>query len=344
MNLTELTKKLTSLPGPSGFEDEVREFIADYAAPFADEISTDNMGNLLVLKRAKQTKKKRQNRVDNETAPSRLFAAHMDEVGLIVTHSKDGGYYGFDCLGGIDKRVLPGKRVLIGGSKVPAVIGLPSIHLADTGARDKVPEVSAMSLDAFGDTGVEAGTYAVFDSDWVEFGKGFVKAKALDDRIGCAVMLKLLELDLSEDTWFAFTVQEEAGCRGAAAAANRLNCDRAYVIETTTAADIPSKSGGDRVCELTKGAVLPFMDGRTIYSRELWNENTLLADKHNITWQTKTRIAGGTDAGTIQNSGAGCKVAAISVPARNLHSPATVINLEDLDAVYEICKHIASGK
>ncbi|MDR0935997.1 MAG: M42 family peptidase [Oscillospiraceae bacterium] len=338
MNIADLTRKLTSLSGPSGFEDEVREFIEDYAAPFADEIVTDNMGNLLVLKKAKQSKKKRL----TDSSP-RMFAAHMDEVGLIITHSKGEGYYGFDLLGGIDKRVLPGKRVLIGDAKIPAVIGLPSIHLADKAARDTVPDVSAMTLDALGNLSVEPGTFVVFDSDWVEFGKGFVKAKALDDRIGCAVLLKLLELKQSEDTWFAFTVQEEVGCRGALTAANRLNCGRAYIIETTTAADIPSKTGGDRVCELLGGAVLPFMDGGAIYSRELLLELNALADKHGIKRQTKTRVAGGTDARSIQRAASGCKVAGISVPARNLHSPATVINLEDLNAVYEISKHIASG-
>ena len=142
-------------------------------------------------------------------------------------------------------------------------------------------------------------------------------------------MKRLLEQDLPCDCTFAFTVQEEVGTRGAQIAANRVKPEVAIVLEGTTAADLPGVDEGKRVCRLGGGIVLPFMDKGTLYTPALWKRTTEIADKNGIQWQTKTRIAGGTDARVIQRSGPGCEVVALSAPIRNIHSPASVAKFSD---------------
>ena len=174
---------------------------------------------------------------------------------------------------------------------------------------------------------------AVFDSDIVEFGHGLIKAKAIDDRIGCAVMVELLKEYLPMDVTFVFTVQEEVGTRGAFGAAFSVTPDIALVLEGTTAADLPNMPDRQQVCGPGKGPVIPFMDGSTVYDRELFELLRSLAEENQIPWQTKEYISGGTDAGAIQRSKEGVRVAAISAAVRYLHTPSSVASLED-------CKNI----
>ena len=174
---------------------------------------------------------------------------------------------------------------------------------------------------------------AVFDSDIVEFGHGLIKAKAIDDRIGCAVMVELLKEYLPMDVTFVFTVQEEVGTRGAFGAAFSVTPDIALVLEGTTAADLPDMPDRQKVCGPSKGPVIPFMDGSTVYDRELFELLRSLAEENQIPWQTKEYISGGTDAGAIQRSKEGVRVAAISAAVRYLHTPSSVASLED-------CKNI----
>ncbi|MDR0818169.1 MAG: M42 family peptidase [Oscillospiraceae bacterium] len=329
--MTDLLKKLTLADAPSGFEDEVRELIRKEAEPYADEITEDAMGNLIVSRRADSASKKK---------PITL-AAHIDEVGVILTEHTGGGFYKFDFAGGVDVRVALGKRVRLltsAGKKDGIISPGKAWHLMGSAERKRVPKVAELFIDAFGNESAKPGDYAAFNSDYSEFGNGFVKAKALDDRSGCAVLLTLLKEKTDRDAYYVFTVQEEVGCRGAQTAANRLDCDTVIVVESTTAADYPSREGGEKVCVLGNGAVLPFMDGGTIYDRKLWTELTAIADRQGIKWQTKTRIAGGTDARSFQRGGHGAKVAAISLPTRNIHSPSCVGKLSDLDCVLNLCR------
>ena len=176
-----------------------------------------------------------------------------------------------------------------------------------------------------------------FDPSITEFGDGYIKAKAIDDRIGCAVALELLK-NSPVDAWFVFTVQEEVGLRGSQVAANRLQPDIALILEGTTAADLPSQSGAAKVCLAGKGPVVPFMDGATIYSPELYKAITAVADKEGIPWQTKTYISGGTDASAIQRSGAGTKVAGIAAAVRYIHSPSCVACTYDFENIYKLVR------
>ena len=160
--------------------------------------------------------------------------------------------------------------------------------------------------------------------------------KALDDRIGCAVLLETLKQELPVDTWFAFTVQEEIGGRGAHASSYHIQPDIALVVEGTTAADLPLTSGAGQVCAAGKGPVLPFMDKATIYDRELFRLLKGIAEEKNIPWQTKTRIAGGTDAQAIQRACGGCQVGAVSAALRYIHSPSSVGNIRDFEQIQAI--------
>ncbi len=319
---------LCGLNGVSGCEDEVRDYILERVMPHADELKTDAMGNLMVFKRGAVT-------------PSRrvMLAAHMDEVGLIVTDVTDGGYLRFGTAGGIDRRVLIGKRVTVGENRVPGVIGIKPIHLTEGDEAKSLPKLKELYIDIGAKDAdaaralVRPGDTAAFDSRFVRFGDGFVKAKAIDDRVGCASMLRLIEEGgLPCDCWFAFTVQEEVGCRGARVAAAHIGADTALILEGTTAADLPGVEGAERICAPGKGLVIPFMDGGTIYDRDYYALLGRLADGAGIPWQTKTRVAGGTDASAIQRGGAGARVAAISVAMRNIHSPACVAKAAECEA------------
>jgi endoglucanase len=322
--LTDTLKTLCALPGVSSREDKVRDYIKAQVSPYADSVRVDAMGNLIVHKKGRVPGRKKL-----------MLAAHMDEVGLIIHTVTDEGYLKFYTVGGIDRRVLLGKNVLVGEKAVPGIIGLKAYHLTTAEEEKSVPKLKDLSIDIGAASKEEAlalvspGDIAVFDADVLTFGHGLLKAKAIDDRIGCAVMVELLKEDLPQDVTFAFTVQEEVGTRGAFGAAFSVTPDIALVLEGTTAADLPDMEQRQRVCSPGKGPVVPYMDGGTVYDRELFDLIRSLAEENGIPWQTKEYVSGGTDAGAIQKSKAGVRVAAISAAVRYLHTPASVASLTD---------------
>ena len=331
--MIETLKTLCMLSGVSGMEDEVRDYILERAMPFADEVHTDAMGNLMVFKKGAVHLEQRI-----------MLCAHMDEVGLIVTRVEDEGYIRFQFIGGVDRRVVLGKRVFIGQDRIPGVIGVKAVHLVGKEQQKNVPKVDDLYVDIGAKSKEEAqklvqlGDRGVFDESVVVFGDGYIKAKAIDDRSGCAVMLKLLEEELPCDTWFAFTVQEEVGTRGAHGAAFRLKPDIALVLEGTTAADLPYVEEGKQICRLGKGPVITFMDRGTIYDRELRAMLIRLAEENGIVWQTKEQIAGGTDGSAIQRSREGVRTAIIATAVRNIHSPVSVAHTGDAESVLRLAR------
>ena len=331
--MLELLKELCRLNGVSGAEDPVRNFIQTQAQPYADSLRSDALGNLIVFKRGKKS-----------TGNKLLLAAHMDEVGVIVTRITEEGFLKFDFVGGVDRRVAIGKPVVLGENEIPGLIGLKAIHLVSREEEEKVPKTDALYIDIGAKDREEAeklvppGTYGSFVGPPQEFGQGFLKAKAIDDRIGCAIMLELLKEDLPLDVTFAFTAQEEVGTRGAFGTAFSVSPEVALVLETTTAADLPGVEGARRVCAPGKGPVISYMDGATIYDRDLFENLRRLAEEHGIPWQTKEYIAGGTDARTIQRSRSGVRVAALSAAVRYLHAPATVGSLADFENMWKLTR------
>ena len=331
--MKETLKTLCSLSGVSSFEDEVRGCIQKRVEPYADSVRTDALGNLIVFKRGAKP------------AGNRLMmCAHMDEVGLMVKSVSEDGYLKFGCVGGIDRRVLLGKEVAVGNGRVPGVIGLKAIHLSTPEERKKVPRLTDLYIDIGAKNKeealarVELGDVCAFVSDPLELGGGMLKAKAIDDRVGCAVMVKLLEEDLPMDCTFVFTAQEEVGCRGAFGAAFSVTPEIALVLEGTTAADVPSLSEDRQVCWPGKGPVLSWMDGGAIYDRELFERLRALAEENGLPWQMKHYISGGTDARAVQRTRAGVRVAGISAAVRYLHAPNSVCSISDVEQMLALAR------
>lgn len=331
--MIETLKTLCALSGVSSHEDQVRDYIRRRVEPRAGSIRTDALGNLIVFKGGAKA------------AGNRLMlCAHMDEVGLIVKSVTDEGYLKFGCVGGIDRRVLLGKRVTVGEKAVPGVIGLKAIHLTKAEERKKVPKLTDLYLDIGAKdkeealSQVELGDICTFVSDAVEFGGGMLKAKAIDDRVGCAVMVKLLEEELPVDCTFVFTAMEELGTRGAFGAAFSATPEIALVLEGTTAADVPTLKPERQVCWPGKGPVLSWMDGGAIYDRELFELLRELAEQNGLPWQMKHYLSGGTDARTIQRTKSGVRVAGISAAVRYLHAPSSVCSISDAEQMLMLAR------
>ncbi len=325
-----LVKELASLNAPSGFEDAVREFVKERV--IADDIYTDSMGNLICHRKGNGKKI--------------MVCAHMDEVGFIITEITENGFLRFQTLGGIETTVLSSKKVLIGKNSVPGIICAKAIHLQkpdevttplklkdlyiDIGAKDKK---SAEKLVSMGD-------YAVFDGEYTPFGANLVKSKALDDRVGCAIILELMKENFENDMYFVFTVQEEIGLRGAQVATYNIKPDIALVIEGTTCSDVYGSKPHTEVTSLGGGAVITAADRSFISNKDYYDFIIKTAKENDIKYQIKRAIAGGTDAGAVQRSGNGVKTAVIAAPCRYIHSPVSIMNLEDAESVYKLAKSV----
>lgn len=324
--LREHLEKLCLLCGASGNEKAVREYIMEQAKPYADSMTVDPLGSLIIEKKGAARSPKKL-----------MISAHMDEVGLIVTYANEDGTLKIAPVGGIDASVVIGRPVVVGAENVSGVIGAKPVHLLSSDQRKALPKFSELYLDIGAESKEQAmklapmGTYVHFIPSYTEMGGGKVRSKALDDRIGCAVMLCLLSEELPFDVTFAFLVQEEVGLRGAQAAAYTVDPDVAIVLEATTAADITGADGDAKVCSLGDGPVVSFMDRSTIYDRELYNIAFEECGKLGIPCQTKTRIAGGNDSGAIHVSRGGVRTLAISAPCRYLHSPSCVADMRDIE-------------
>lgn len=331
--MLETVKTLCSLSGVSGWEDEVRAYLMEQARPYAAGLRVDAMGSLIVFKAGKKL-----------TGNKLMVCAHMDEVGLMVKRVTDDGYLKFGCVGGIDRKILLGKPVLAGPNKVPGVIGLKPFHLLSDGEEKKVPRVEDLYIDigakdkADALSKVSLGDVCVFAGDCVEFGNGLLKAKAIDDRVGCAAMLELIRRDLPMDCVFVFTAQEEVGTRGAFGASFAVTPEIALVLEGTTAADSPAQPPSRKVCAPGQGPVIPFMDNGTIYDRGLFERLRKLAEDNGIPWQTKHYISGGTDARTVQRSKAGVRACGISAAVRYLHAPSSVASIRDMEQMVRLAE------
>lgn len=323
-------KNLCLIDGISGDEGRVRDYIISRIKDKCT-YSVDPMGNILAFKKGKNSPK---NKV--------MLSAHMDEVGFIVTYICDNGFIKFTNVGGVDPKVALGRAVVIGENSVKGVIGHKAIHLCHGEEETTVPKLDKLYIDIGAENKEEAEKYVSlgdsihFISDYVEFGKNKIKAKAIDDRFGCAIMLKMIDSELKYDTNFAFLVQEEVGCRGGSAAVFSIRPDYAIVLEATTASDISGVSDEDRVCVQGKGAVVSFMDRSTVYNRDLFKKAFALAKEKNIPIQPKTTVAGGNDAGAIHKACSGVYTIAVSLPCRYIHSGTSVGDKADMQACYDL--------
>ncbi len=329
-----MLKEMCLLNGTSGDEDAVREYIINEIKDYC-EYRVDSLGSVIAFKKGRKK-------------PEKIVSinAHMDEVGFIITGITDEGYLRFSAVGGIDSRVCHDRVVSIGKNKIKGVIGDKAYHLLEEDERDKCPPLDKLLIDIGAESRKQAeeyvspGDFAYFESDYTELGNGFIKAKALDDRIGCMLMLELIKSELEYDTYFCFNVQEEVGLRGSRCTSYSVQSDISVILEATTAADLDGVSGAERVCVLGDGPVVSFMDKRTVYDRALYKSAMNIAKENAIPVQTKTAVAGGNDAGAIQTSGKGSRVMAISVPSRYIHSASSVVKVSDIENTRKLLKEI----
>ena len=327
-----MLKDLCNINSTSGDEKEIREFILNEIKNSC-EYNVDSLGSIIAFKKGKKAPK---NKV--------MICAHMDEVGFIITDITSDGYLKFGLVGGIDTKVIVNRVVTVNG--IDGVIGLKPVHLLSDDEKSKSPSLKSLFIDIGAKDREEAekyvslGDYAYFKNDFYELGNGMIKSKALDDRIGCMLMIELIKSDLEYDTYFCFNVQEEVGLRGSACTSYSVQSYISVVLESTTAGDLCGVTGGDRVCVLGNGPVVSFMDGRTIYDNDLYNLAMSVAKDNGIKVQTKTAIAGGNDAGAIQTSGKGSRVMAISLPCRYIHSASSVVKADDINETRKLLKEL----
>ena len=315
---------LCTLDGASGDEGSVRDYILSQIEGFC-EVRIDALGNIIAKKKGKKTPK---NRI--------MLDAHMDEVGVIAKYVTDDGFIKFSTVGGINTECLLAQRVRFGS--VRGVIGIKPTHLLSKDEQKKLPDADGLYIDIGAKDKAEAlslislGDFGVFDSEYIKSGD-IICSKAIDDRAGCAMLIKLLRSDAEYDFYATFTVQEEVGTRGAGCAAFSVEPDYCICLESTTASDIAGVDGENRVCLLGGGPVLSFMDRSTVYDREMFKTAT----ECGVKWQPKTAVAGGNNGGAIQRSGRGVRTLAISIPCRYLHSASCVASLSDMENAYNLC-------
>ena len=328
--MLDILRELTALDGVSGEEDAVRDYIISKIDGHC-EYKIDPLGSIITFKKGK-----------NRSVKRLMVDAHMDEVGLIITSVTSDGFLGFSAVGGIDTAVLMFRRVRIGN--VNGVITGKPIHLISAGERKKLPKPESLYIDIGASSKEEAlklvriGDRAVICGEYTEMGNK-IKAKAIDDRAGCAILISLLTKESDYDFYATFSVEEEVGLRGAKAAAFTVAPDSAIVLESTTAADIAGVDTSKRVCVLGKGPAVSFMDRATVYDRAYFDA----ALKSGIKCQPKAAVAGGNNSGAVHLSRGGVRTLAISVPCRYIHSPSCVADKEDIENAARLAEYMING-
>ena len=334
-------KQLCEIHAPSGDEGQLRKLLLEEGKRLcgAENARIDRSGNVVCTRKGTQPGK-----------PHVCVSAHMDEVGFIIEAATEDGLLRFHPIGGIDPRVVVSKRVLVGRDLLPGVIGAMAIHLQSAADRNRVLGFDGLYIDIGAKDKAEAlakcpvGTYAYFDTPYQPFGDGFVCAKALDDRVGCAILMQLLANDYECDFYGVFTVQEEVGLRGMYAAAYSVAPDVVIVLEGTTANDMPEVKNVGFVTKMSHGPAISFMDNATIVSPDMFKALTETANTAGIKWQPRQGTTGANDQGPAQRMRAGCKTGCISVPCRYIHSPASIADIDDIMGAYALADAFLKNK
>lgn len=331
-----LLKQICEVPGAPGHEKRIRDLILQLVKPIADEVKTDNMGNVIAVKKAKK----------NSGTKRVMVAAHMDEIGFIVTHIDDNGFIRFHTLGGFDPKTLTAQRVIVHGKKdLVGVMGSKPIHVMSQEERNKLPKTT----DYFIDMGmskeevekyVTVGDTITRDRELIEMGD-CVNCKSIDNRVAVYILIETLKQleDPAYDVYATFTVQEEVGIRGANVAAHGINPDFGIALDTTIAFDVPGAQAHEKITELGKGTAIKIMDASTICDYRMVSFMKKTADKHAIKWQPEILTAGGTDTAGVQRMGKqGAIAGAISIPTRHLHQVIEMAHKEDISGSIDLLK------
>ncbi len=332
----DLLRNICEVPGVPGYEIEIRKMVLKELKGLADDVSVDNMGNVTALKKGKSSDKKV------------MAAAHMDEIGFIVTHIDDNGFVRFHTLGGHDPKTLTAQRVVIHGKKdVVGVMGSKPIHIMEPEERSKAPKHGDYFIDLGMskkdvDKHVSVGDPITRQRELIEMGE-CVNCKSLDNRVSVFVLLEALrQLKKSRkkpayDFYAVFTVQEEVGLRGADVASIQIQPDFGIGLDTTIAFDVPGASAHQRVTELGEGTAIKIMDSSTICDYRMIAFMKETAKSAKIKFQTEILTAGGTDTASMQRKVAGGSIAgAISIPTRHIHQVIEMSHKKDIQASIDL--------
>jgi len=324
-----MLRELSEYIGVSGGEQSIREFIKEQIKNDVDEMIEDAYGNLIVRK-------------GNVTSPRILLTAHMDEVGFIIVGIEKSGLLRFATIG-IAPQVLYAKRVVIGKKAVPGVIGHKPVHQTKNEETEKLSETKDLFIDIGVSSKEEAkkhvdiGELGTFFTEFREIGD-IIFGKAFDDRIGCYMLMQVLK-KTDVPLHCAFTVQEEAGLRGARIAAYRVNPHVAIAVDATASGEWPEEKDVPLYPEIGKGPVITIADRSLICDKELVALLEKTAQKHAIPYQFKKPMIGGTDAGAIHLTRQGVRAVAMQTPARYIHSPLAIANKKDIKAGIKLLTH-----
>ena len=321
-----ILEALSNAFGPSGCEDQVCQIVIDAIKDHVDEHRIDHLGNVIAFCKGTAN-----------PGFKVMVAAHMDEVGFMITHADESGMLHFVKVGGIDDRTLPAKVVRIGAKRMPGVLVSKPVHLTPRSERNKVIPSDQLVIDVGATSKAEAeklfskGEYAVFDTAFEEWGD-LVKGKAFDDRVGCAVLVELVARGpYPFDFYPVFTTMEEVGLRGARVAGYSVMPNVAFVLEGTICDDGPRDKDLSPTTEVGKGPAISVMDRSVIADRRLVRLVLETAEAEGIPYQFKQPGKGGTDAGAIHLAQTGVPTVPISVPSRYIHSPVSVLGKSDFD-------------
>lgn len=322
--MKELLRTLVEIPAPSGYESQVRRQIREWIEPLVDETRIDQLGNLVAVR--KQT-----------GAPRLMLVAHMDEIGLMVTHVDQKGFARFVPLGGVMPihcvggrvRFLNGVQGVIGVEKNPSSSEIPPLE-------KMFIDVGATSVD---DCPIRIGDVAVFERPFVDLGKRVV-SKAMDDRVGVAVLIEALRrIERSVfETYFVFSVQEEVGVRGATVAAFGVEPDLGLAVDVTATGDTPK--GHRMEVRLGAGPAIKIRDAGMLADPRLIQWMVQTAEKAKIPYQREILEFGGTDARAIQLSRSGVAAGVLSIPCRYVHAPSEMVDIEDVENAVKLLIHL----
>ncbi len=313
--MVELIKALTETYGPAGNESRIRQLLKELVKDKVDEVRTDALGNLIALRKGRGGKKV-------------MLAAHMDEIGIVVNYVDEKGFLRFSAMGGVRPLTLVGNRVEFENGVV-GVIGVEKLTEAD-----KIPTFDKLYIDVGAesrdDCPVKVGDIGVFSRPLVAQGKRLV-AKAFDDRIGCAVLVKLLEeiRDCPHDLYIVFTVQEELGLRGAVTSAYGIAPDVAVAVDVTLTGDTPEAP--KMAVALGKGPAIKVKDARMVSHPGVRQAMIRAAEEAGIPYQLEVLEGGTTDAAAIQLSREGVPAGVLSIPCRYVHTPSEMVDLRDVE-------------
>jgi endoglucanase len=330
--------------GVSGGEERIRAAIIESVKDSVDSLEIDAMGSLVARIDPDPARARPGSRGRGKSRPHLMLCAHMDEIGAMVFAIEKDGRLRFRKVGGIDNRILVGQALRVGPERISGVVGSLPPHLVSRADREKVTPVEDLYIDIGADSREEAaarvsvGDYATFDTRYERWGQTR-KGKAFDDRVGCAVLASVVQRRPPIPVTAVWSVQEEVGLRGAAAAARRVAPDLAIVLEGTAAGDAPGMSREEAAPWMGHGPALTVQDRSLMADARLVDRIERTAKQRKIPTQWKRPGIGGTDAGRIALSGAGVPSAVISVPCRYIHAPAAYLDIRDARRTVELVWH-----